>query len=83
MKAVLIENKKLVISAFKKAEDRSSVILRLYNPTDAEVTSKINLYAKPKKCFVTNMNEERISELDIAAPVKIGKQKIATFEFEF
>ncbi len=78
-----VENKKLVISAFKKAEDRNSIIMRLYNPTDNEVISKINLYATPKKCYVTNLNEERISEFDINAPVKIAKQKIATFEFEF
>ena len=78
-----VENKKLIISALKKAEDRDSVILRVYNPTEETVSSKIKLYKKPEKCYIVNLNEERLGEFDINAEAVIEKQKIFTVEFTF
>lgn len=80
---VSIENDKLVLSTFKKAEDRNSVIMRIYNPTEKEVISKINLIKTPKKVYLVNMNEERINEIDISNSISFEKHKIVTFEFEF
>ncbi len=76
-------DKSLVLSALKKAEDRDSVIVRLYNPTEKEVSSMINLMKQPKCAYITNMNEERLSELDLSKPIKVLKQKIITIEMEF
>ena len=57
--------------------------MRLFNPTDDEVSSMISLYKKPEKAYFTTMNEEREEEFDITKPVKVGKHKIVTMEFEF
>ena len=77
-----IESKDLVMSAFKKAEDRDTLIMRLFNPTDREISSLISLYKAPKKAYFTNMNEERQEEFDISKPIKVAKHKIVTMEFE-
>jgi len=76
-------DKKLVMSAFKKAEDRNSLILRVYNPTESDISSKITLLKQPKKVYITNMNEERQEEFDIAEVITVLKQKIITIEFEY
>ena len=76
-------DKNLVMSSLKKAEDRNSVILRVYNPTDNEIVSDINLMKQPKNAYITNMNEERQTELDITKSVSIAKQKIITIELEY
>ena len=73
----------LVMSALKKAEDRNTVIVRFYNPTEKEVSSMINLMKTPKCAYITNMNEERIKELDLSKPIAVAKQKIITIEMEF
>lgn len=76
-------DKKLVMSAFKKAEDRNSLILRVYNPTEKDISSKITLLKQPKKAYITDMNEERREEFDIAEEITVSKQKIITIEFEY
>jgi alpha-mannosidase/mannosylglycerate hydrolase len=56
----------LFLSALKKAEDRDSVILRCYNPTLTEVIGRV--YFENKKilqAFYTNLNEERIADIDV------------------
>ncbi len=78
-----IENKSVIMSAFKKAEDRNSLIMRLYNPTNSAAETKISLYKTPAHSYFTTMNEEREAEFDITAPISIGSQKIVTMEFEF
>ncbi len=78
-----IESKELIMSAFKKTEDRDTLVMRLYNPTENTVESMIKLYKTPKKSYFTNMNEERIEEFDISKPISVGKYKIVTMEFEF
>ena len=78
-----ISNNKLVMSAFKKAEDRDTLVMRLFNPTDEIVTTNIDLYKTPEKAYITNLNEEREREIDISEPIEFGKQKIVTIEFEY
>ncbi|MFP3155361.1 glycosyl hydrolase-related protein [Lachnospiraceae bacterium ZAX-1] len=86
-----IENPNLILSAFKKAEDRESYILRLYNPTLEEIASKVSIklgdvwYANMYQC---NLNEEReeelknISEENETFIVRAASNKILTFEME-
>lgn len=76
-------DKNLVMSSLKKAEDRNTIILRVYNPTDEEIVSNIKLMKQPKNAYITNMNEERQNELDITKSVSIAKQKIITIELEY
>lgn len=75
-----IEDDRLVLSAFKKAEDRDSIIMRVINPTDFEVESMLEFIIKPQAAFYTSMNEERIDKLDLTRPIRVGGHKIVTIE---
>ena len=77
-----IENEKIIMSAFKKAEDRDALVMRLYNPTDDAITTNIRFGKMPKDAYIINLNEERENKIDIAKPITIGKQKIVTIEIE-
>ncbi|MBR4173650.1 MAG: alpha-mannosidase, partial [Clostridia bacterium] len=80
---ISIDNDNIVMSALKKAEDRNTVIMRIYNPTDADAFVNIRLAKMPKKAYITNLNEERDKEIDLEKPIAAGKYKILTLEFEF
>lgn len=79
-----IDNTALRFSGLKKAEDRDSCILRLYNPTSKTQAGRIRFATKMKKAWAVNLNEDRQGEIKLAdgnvLPVKIGPYKIATFE---
>ncbi len=77
-----IENKDLILSAFKKAEDRDTLIMRMYNPTDEAITSRISFAVEPKAAYYTNLNEERKEGFDITEPITVEGHKIVTVEIE-
>ncbi len=81
-----VEPAGLVLSALKKAEDRESFILRLFNPTPEAVEGRITLRAPLAKAWLTNLNEERQGELPAAAgrpvAVEVPSAKIVTVELE-
>ena len=74
----------LIMSPFKKSEDRDSYIVRLFNPTDEKIEGQIKVFADIKKVYLTTLNEERISELKVEQQnmVKICalRNKIVTVE---
>lgn len=76
-------DKRLVLSAMKKAEDRHSIILRVYNPHDEEVVSQIKLAKYPKEAYYTNLNEARIDKVNLKEQITVGKQKIVTIELVY
>jgi len=80
-----VEPKNLVMSTFKKAEDKESYIMRLYNPTGECIEGEISLYANIKEAYLVNMNEEVLKELDVAnqhsVHIKVESNKIVTIEF--
>jgi mannosylglycerate hydrolase len=70
----------LVVSALKRAEDRESFIVRLFNPTDEHLSGELRLCAPIREAFMANLNEERISALEtdesgtlLRVPVPPGK----------
>ena len=79
-----IEPANLIMSAFKKAEDKESVILRLFNPTDKAIDGEICSYPVIEKAYLTNLNEERLESLAIKLEHHIGimveSNKIVTIE---
>lgn len=80
-----ISNKNIIMSAFKKAEDRDSLIIRIFNPTDTEQSAEISFFKDIKKAYVCNLNEERQSDICIKGKVlelPIQKCKILTLEIE-
>lgn len=79
-----IEPENLICSAFKKAEERDSYILRLFNPTDRMLQGEIRLAVPLKEAYVTNLNEEREHELSLVGGnsinIAIHSNKIITIE---
>lgn len=80
---VEIKGDNLVLSAIKKAEDRDSIIVRLYNPTEKFITGVVKVGFEYKEAFLMNLNEERIQSMDGhgAITVKVGRGKIISIEF--
>ena len=81
-----IDNSKIVMSAFKKCEDRNTLIFRFYNPTDTEQTAGIAFLKDVKEAYLCNLNEERISDIKATGgKLKLAaqKNKIVTVEVGF
>lgn len=82
-----IDDHRLQLSAFKKCEDRDSVLLRLYNPSGQRICSEVRLLvpgAEIKRVQKCNLNEEPEGE---ALPVKlnswmaeVSSNEIVTYE---
>jgi hypothetical protein len=60
-------------------------VVRIFNPTTRQITGSLVCWKKVKKAWLTNMNEERRDDLTpqgATIPLKVGKKKIVTIEFE-
>ncbi|MEM0964917.1 MAG: glycoside hydrolase family 38 C-terminal domain-containing protein [Verrucomicrobiota bacterium] len=80
-----IDNKAIVITAFKKAEDRDALILRLCNPTDKEQTTTIRTDLPVEHAWLNNLNEVRGEELPFengCINLSLSKGKIVTVELQ-
>jgi len=81
-----VEPDNLVLSACKKAEDRDSYIIRLFNPTNSAIKGRIKAPVKIKGAYLTSLNEVRRSPLPVEngamVNVHAAKQKIVTVELE-
>jgi mannosylglycerate hydrolase len=82
-----VEPAVLVLSALKKAEDRESMILRLYNPAAETVMGEITFAAPMARASLTNLNEEPLHDLPLQDPhhlhCEVPPGKIFTIELEF
>ena len=74
----------LIMSAFKKAEERESFIMRLFNPTDSTIEGEIYSYPVIEKAYLTDLNEERMGNLIIrqqhSVGIEVQSNKIVTVE---
>ncbi|MBQ7338552.1 MAG: hypothetical protein IJW40_08910 [Clostridia bacterium] len=77
------------VTTIKKGYRRDTLIVRLHNRGDKEVTGKLRLTAplvKPTVAYHVNLNEDRLSELSLsrggAVTVTIPAAGIYTVEFE-
>ncbi|MEX0322620.1 MAG: alpha-mannosidase [Puniceicoccaceae bacterium] len=80
-----IDNEALVLSSIKKAEDRDSLIVRLYNPTDSTQEGSIQFGLPVTKAWVNNVIEKRGEALTLSngeLSFSIDSGKIVTFEVE-
>jgi mannosylglycerate hydrolase len=80
-----VDNPSLRFSALKKCEDRNTWIARLYNLADVEQQGTLSFSVDIKRAWLTNLNEERLSEITVKSPgvpVHAGAHKIVTIEFE-
>ncbi len=81
-----VEPAEWVVSAFKRAEDRESVVLRIYNPTSEAVEGRVSVRGKIQKAWKLNLNEKREENLpptsDGALTISIESNQIITVEIE-
>jgi len=79
-----VEPDNLVMSAFKKAEDRASFILRLFNPTDEPIAGRVSLSLPIGTVHETGLDENRTGNIDLAADgtinLSVPRGKIVTLE---
>ena len=78
-----IDNDALVLSSVKKAEDRDSLVLRLYNPTNENQEGTVQFGLPVSKAWKANLIEERGEELpmvDGSIALSVPKGKIVTIE---
>jgi len=75
----------VALSALKKADDRNSVILRLFNPGDRPVEARV-ITARPlTAAFRTNLREQRQQPAEVKdgrVTLALGPRKIATLDLE-
>ena len=79
---VRFDNEHVRMSAFKKAEERESAILRLFNTTDAAISLHMDVPAF-KQAWLTNLAEVRERELTVKdgkIALEIPAKKILTIE---
>lgn len=80
---VSIKGENVVLSAFKKAEDSDSIIVRIFNISDKEENFQIKVNRDVKEINEVNLNEELIEKLEVkenAINGIISKKQIKTFE---
>jgi alpha-mannosidase/mannosylglycerate hydrolase len=73
----------VVLSALKQAEDRSSTIVRLFNPGDRDADAVISVDAPIAQAFAVNFLEERQQPLTIgngAIQLRLAPKQIQTIE---
>lgn len=79
-----IQPENLILSAFKKAEDRNGFIIRLFNPTDKSLEGSLKLYKEIQEAYSVNLNEERGAQIDInnahEISISVPSNKIMTIE---
>ena len=73
------------LTAFKKAEDRDTYILRLFNPTTIKIEGQLEIFKNIKNAWLNNMNEERLKEIECKGNIvelDVASKKIITVEIE-
>lgn len=77
----------LVMSACKKAEDRDTFMIRVFNPTGATCKGTLKVKAPIKEAYQVNLNEERLEPIavdsDNSLNIEAGGHKIITVELIF
>lgn len=77
----------LILSAFKKAEDSASCILRVFNPTSDMIEGELEVGGRIRNAWLANLNEERAAPMPVADGCKVrihaAPGKIVTLELLF
>jgi mannosylglycerate hydrolase len=76
----------MVVSCLKRAEDRDTVILRLYNPCPGEKSGEVRVAFPLKAVWEADLNENRGAPLALSGPrgfrFTCASNRIITFEIE-
>ncbi|MGE4488492.1 MAG: alpha-mannosidase [Kiritimatiellales bacterium] len=80
-----LDSESLVISCIKKAEDRDSVVVRIFNPTAVPATGSLSVLPTFGTVYELNINEERLSEIPVngqTVELTVETGKIVTLELK-
>ncbi len=81
-----ISNPALRFSALKKTEDRETIIVRIYNPTNKLQNGNLVFAHEVKKAWLTDLNEKRGKKIKLISkhkvPVSVKTGKIVTLEIQ-
>ncbi|MDO8585514.1 MAG: glycoside hydrolase family 38 C-terminal domain-containing protein [Armatimonadota bacterium] len=80
---VAVDSPMAVTSIVKKADNRNSLVLRLYNPDKAETPATVKLWTPIKEAHMLDLWEERREKLETSngtLKLKIPAKKIVTVE---
>jgi mannosylglycerate hydrolase len=79
-----IEPENLILSVLKRAEDRDSYIVRLFNPTHKTIAGNLRFYTPVKAAYRVTLNEQRVQEISLVdpgvIPIEVEHHKIVTVE---
>ncbi len=76
----------LCLSSFKRAEQRDSLIVRIWNPTPVQVIGTLRLLQSPSEAFTVNLAEERERRLTLegnSLALQLSPKRVLSFEFVF
>jgi mannosylglycerate hydrolase len=76
-----LSNNRTAVSCVKLGQDDDQLCIRLYNPTGDVYNETISFAKEVKSAYLTNMNEERLSNLDVednSVTLEISPYKIIT-----
>ena len=85
-KLVSFDNEYIRMTAFKKCEERNSIIMRIFNTLPESTPLNISLSPIFKKAYLTNLAEDNLSELiikDSVLSLKLEAKKIVTIELTY
>ena len=74
----------MVLSAFKKTEDRDSAIVRVYNPSGSKVEAALSVCWPVGDAYLVDLNEDRLKQVDVtkdnAVRIIVSAKKIVSIE---
>jgi len=80
-----VEPEELVVTAFKRAEDRDSVIVRFYNAGLKTVEGHVRFYKALAEAHLVKLSEERVEKLAVedgnSVSIQVKPKKIVSVEF--
>jgi mannosylglycerate hydrolase len=81
-----VEPVALVVSAVKMAEDRESLIVRVFNPTQEPVSGTVKLFKKPSEAWLVNLDEVRgksVTVMKNGVRLTVAPGRIESVEIKF
>ncbi len=76
----------IILVTIKKAEDRESLILRLYESEGSEAEALVEFFHRPDKIYELDLMENRLHSVPFkenSLSLKFGKSEIKTLEFVY
>jgi mannosylglycerate hydrolase len=82
-----LEPAQLVLSSLKRSEDKSGIVVRLYNITDRVVSGSLEVHRPILKADLVSLNEEFLQPIaldsELSFHLEVGPRKIVTIKLTY